>query len=872
MPVRRLPIWLVLALLPSACARPTDGPVDQPSDLAGPASSTAPAANGKAQPSKSGPQASRIAQTLKPADFGAEQILVVHYHRPTGDYAGWNLWAWHENADGMAVPFTGTTPFGRYAVVRADGAGRVGLLVRKNDWESKDIDHDRFAEVQQRDVSEIWLVSGDHAIYTDPATIDLRTRIVAAFLDTSKTVYISATGPLEPGDRSKAAVLLEGKPGPYKVRKFEPSSREAAGRAVYELELSSEVKDSDVGFLSLQVGNLPVVPVFARDVLTEARFTPLDAVLGNRWTKKATSFRVWSPVSRKVDLLLYGEADTGEPKRVVAMQRAAKGLWEAEVEGDLHGVRYAYRYSSYGQERIAPDIHTFAATADSSRSVVVDLARCTPDGWGTVDPPLLAQPTDEVIYEIHVRDFSVAAEGLEPVLRGTYRGLLHRGQIGDVPTGLGHLEELGVTAVHLLPIQDFTAAIGEYNWGYWTALFNVPEGNYSTNPHDPTQPIRELKTAIAGLHAAGLRVILDVVYNHTSSSGEYSPFDQSVPYYYFRTTVDGRLMNDAGVGNSMADERPMVRKYIVDSLAYWTKQYRIDGYRFDLIGTHRQETVAEICRVVTAIRPDITLYGEPWTGGGHTHFPKGAQRGMRMAVFNDHLRNAIRGDLDGTSTGLATGPGGDYEAVKRGVAGAIDDFTREPIETVNYVSAHDNLTFWDKLVKAQPSAGDAQRRAMAKLAHGIVLTSQGIAFIHGGCDFARTKQGNHNSYNAGDAINLFDWPRKVDYRDVNDYIAGLIRLRRSEPAFRLTRAAEIKRQLTWLPAEGLIAFTLDDPIRRRRLVVVYNGEPNIRSLKLPGGAWDLVVNETEAGVEPFDRIEGTYELPGYSMMVAWQDR
>ncbi|MEZ6319022.1 MAG: alpha-amylase family glycosyl hydrolase [Phycisphaerales bacterium] len=466
----------------------------------------------------------------------------------------------------------------------------------------------------------------------------------------------------------------------------------------------------------------------------------------------------------------------------------------------------------------------------------------------------------------------MADQSCPPELRGTYLGLVHD-HPGEVSSGLSHLTDLGVTAVHLLPIHDFPAKPGEYNWGYWTALFNVPESGYSTDPSDPTAPIRELKSAIQQLHAAGIRVILDVVYNHTSSSFADSAFDQAVPWYYFRSTPDGRLRNDAGVGNSIADERPMVRDYILDSLKFWLTEYQVDGFRFDLVGTHTPETVREVCDELTAIRPDITLYGEPWTGGGPLQFGKGAQRGLPFAVFNDHLRNAIRGDLDGTATGFATGPGGDTNAIRSGVAGAIDDFADEPTESINYVSAHDNRTLWDKLEYTHPNLDDATKRSMQKLSLGIVLTSQGVAFLHGGSDFCRTKGGNHNSYSAGDGVNKFDWWRKSQYLDVFHYVAALVQLRREHPAFRMPTAEGVRANLAFLPADDLVAFTLDGAAvgdEWSSILVAYNGDPGPRSLRLPEGSWTLVVDADHAGQDPLGQVRGRVDVPGYSMIVAYR--
>jgi len=476
----------------------------------------------------------------------AEGVLIVHYLRPDGEYGGWNLWTWAEGAEGQGVLFSGRTEAGRFAVVPVGDEDRRGVIVRRGDWQDRDVGHDRWINLEDDGVTEVWLVSGDERIYTDPAEVDLSVRIVGAFLDDSDTILLSATGRLDREQRAGAAVLVDGAEGAYAVESFLRSDAYAAGRMIYEVDLDRDVAFEDVASLSLAMPDAGTVTVYARNVLTEDRFTALDAELGSRWSPDETIFRIWSPVSDSVDLLLYASPDAPEPQRIVSMEHAGRGVWEATVEGDLHGTAYQYRYDSYGQQRIAPDIHCFAATMDSDRSIVVDLSRTNPEGWSADGGPRIEHQTDEIIYEIHVRDFSIADPSLERNLRGTYLGLIHEGEVLGVSTGLAHLKDLGVTAVHLLPVHDYPGSPDQYNWGYWTTLFNVPESNYSSDHDDPMQAIIDLKTAIAGLHDAGIRVILDVVYNHTSSSFEHSPFDQSVPWYYFRTTVDGRLTNDAG--------------------------------------------------------------------------------------------------------------------------------------------------------------------------------------------------------------------------------------------------------------------------------------------------------------------------------------
>jgi pullulanase len=812
-----------------------------------------------------------IEARVSPRDFGAEAVLIVHYHRHDARYGGWNLWTWADGAEGSAVGFDYATGFGAYAAIPVDpAAARQGLIVRLNEWESRDVGGDRFVTLDDDGVTEVWLVSGDDRVHTDPAAIDLTVRAVGAFLDGFGTIMLTTSGLLSEAQVRSLEVLRDGQPGAYRARDVRRSSLTATSGVVYEVGLGPEVNPADVALLSLRIPGVGDVTAYARDVLTDPRFTDLDAELGARFAPGATAFRVWSPVSSETDLLLYDPADAPEPTATVPMTRTARGVWEAEVPGDLHGVGYQYRYRSYGKIRVAPDIHCFAATSDHARSIVVDFDRLRPDDEAG-EPPILRRPTDEIIYEIHVRDFTIRDPSLAPERRGAYLGLIHQGARSD-GTGLAHLLRLGVTAVHLLPIHEFPGDPEEYNWGYWTSFFNAPESGYATVRGDPLLAIRELKTAIGVLHQHGIRVILDVVYNHTSSSGEWSPFHQAVPYYYFRTTVDGSWRNDAGVGNSIADERPMVREFIADSLEFWLAEYRVDGFRFDLVGTHTPESVREWTDRVRAIRPDATMYGEPWTGGGPVQFPKGAQRGMGFAVFNDHYRNAIRGDLDGTSTGFATGPGGDADAIRRGFMGAIDDFTDSPAEAVNYVSAHDNLTFYDKMVHADPAGREAVRRAQQKLALGMVLTSQGIAFLHGGSDFCRTKGGNHNSYNAGDEVNAFDWGRAAEYRSVVDYAAGLIALRRAHPAFRMDDAGLVRRAVTFpFETDGpLVAARIDGKAagdRWHTIVVAFNGAAGERAFRLPPGRWSVVVDHERAGVETLRHETGRVTLPPFSMMV-----
>jgi pullulanase len=425
--------------------------------------------------------------------------------------------------------------------------------------------------------------------------------------------------------------------------------------------------------------------------------------------------------------------------------------------------------------------------------------------------------------------------------------------------------------VHLLPIQDF-ASVDElspdgYNWGYDPFHFFVPEGSYSCDPESWATRITEVKQMIHALHRAGLRVVLDVVYNHTYSTEE-SPLQMIVPGYYHRTDPAGMFTNGSGCGNELATERPMVRKLIVDSLKYWVREYHVDGFRFDLMALIDCDTMREIACELRAIEPSLLLYGEPWAGGPsglcHTRmFTAGRQRSIGIGMFNDSFRNAIKGDNDGGRPGYATGAAGCEREIAKGVVASIrysdglSGFAQEPGECVNYVSCHDNLTLWDKIARSNAFDSKDDRISMDLLAQAIVLTSQGIPFLEGGAELLRTKRGNHNSYRAGDEINQFEWRRKHEFRQVFDYYRGLIALRRAHPAFRMITSAQVRSALKFIPGPpNTVLFELDGSAcgdEWGSIVVIYNANRHDVEIALPTqGEWSIVVAGRQAGTSPLD--------------------
>ncbi|MBT2288646.1 type I pullulanase [Paenibacillus albidus] len=663
--------------------------------------------------------------------------------------------------------------------------------------------------------------------------------------------------------------------------------------------------------------------------------------LGLTYSAEGSVFKVWTPAAFAVSLVLYETggndlhsgmmADTRDSGRIVHMQREESGVWQVRLPGDLKGKYYMYRaIFADGTIAEAADPYARAVSANGVRSAIVDLRDTDPEHWEKDQPPPLAHPADAVIYELHVRDFS-ADDSSGMIYKGKYKAFTETGLVDaqGQAVGLDHLVELGITHVHLLPVFDFQTVdemkaskdgaasapyFTDYNWGYDPQHYNVPEGSYSTNPAEPGVRIREFKEMVQALHSHGIAVIMDVVYNHTYSVDK-GPFEPLIPDYFYRRDYSGRLSNGSGVGNELATEQPMVRKYIKDSLLYWASEYHIDGFRFDLMGLMDSVTMREITEELRLnVNPNLLIYGEPWTGGESplaSQTLKGVQRGKGYAVFNDNFRSAIKGDSDGWGRGFATGEYGKECAVAAGIKGAIHDFTDSPVEAVNYVTAHDNLNLWDKVLTvlglrqeagfpelengrrkdggsvelavalSNPYVGvdpgnvlgnEAVRRSL--LANGIILTSQGIPFLHAGDELLRSKYGDHNSYRSSDAINAIRWNRKRVFRPVFEYYRGLIALRRSHPAFRLHGRQEIERSLEFLRCEeGIVSYLLKDNAGGDswdNILVIFNANPGPVTLPLPEreGGWQVVVDHNRAGTTPLRVIaDSEVMLEGLSMMV-----
>lgn len=599
--------------------------------------------------------------------------------------------------------------------------------------------------------------------------------------------------------------------------------------------------------------------------LTEMEYAPEE-----------TEFTLWSPTADEVRLMLYDAGDGGHAYETVKMKPGENGTWTASVKKDLLGKFYAFNVKINDKwQGDTPGINARAVGVNGKRAAIIDWQATNPDGWDNDRRPTLHSPADMIIYEMHHRDFSVdSTSGVKN--KGKYLALTEQGTTNSdkLPTGIDHLKELGITHVHLLPSYDY-ASIDEtklnennYNWGYDPLNYNVPDGSYSTDPYQPATRVKEFKQMVQSLHQAGIRVIMDVVYNHTYNTAE-SNFELTVPGYFYRQKEDGSLANGSGCGNETASERPMMRKFMIESVLYWMKEYHIDGFRFDLMGVHDIETMNEIRKAVSEVDPSVCIYGEGWAAEAPQYpadslaMKANIAQMPGVAVFSDELRDGLCGSVwEKKKGGFLAGVPGEEMSVKFGIVGAIDhpqvrydsvNYSKEawaaqPTQMISYVSSHDGLCLVDRLKASMPNITPEQLVRLDKLAQTVVFTSQGIPFIYAGEEVMRDKKGVDNSYKSSDAVNAIDWRRKTTHADVFTYYKRLIDLRKSHPAFRMGDAEMVRKHLEFLPVDGknLIAFRLKDHANGDRwgeIIVAYNSRNALARLEVPVGKYTVVCKD-----------------------------
>jgi type I pullulanase len=671
---------------------------------------------------------------------------------------------------------------------------------------------------------------------------------------------------------------------------------------VLTFSVFSATKDDDVMGAETKV---EVTSAYTNSSSSYKTYSGTD--LGANYTASATTFKVWAPSATKVQVKLYKtgsdeESGAGVIGTYDMTNDASTGVWSVVQSGDLNGVYYTYLVTVNGKTNETRDVYATAGGVNSKRSMVVDLDSTDPDGWSSDGHVLFDEQTDATVWEMSVRDFSLnSSSGVDSSIRGTYLGAAQRGTTlngeGTVKTGIDYLVENNINCVQIMPMFDFGSVDetkGGQNWGYDPMNYNVPEGSFSTNPYDGAVRIKELKTMIKALHDAGISVIMDVVYNHTYNTDD-SAFENTVPGYYYRMNGT-KFLDGSGCGNVTASDKTMFRKYMVDSLKYWANEYHIDGFRFDLMGCHDITTMNTIRSELDTIDKRIITYGEPWmadwSGGNGIANSSAAIKdnasslNARVGCFDDTSRSALKGDVNDSSKGFIQGSTSNDYGVKAGCMANIGTMWgntyKAPSQVVHYLSCHDNLTLWDKILKSNSSTDyngtNATYLAENKLAAAFTFTSQGIAFTQAGEEFARSKNGDHNSYNAGDETNKLDWNRVTKYSNLVSYYKGLRQIRQVYSPFSDGSTTSTAASYFVDTTAGVVAYTMQNKTANASkewgmTAVILNSTSSTQSVTLKASttlpsSWATIVNGTSAGLKNLGTVTGsTISVPARSAMV-----
>lgn len=627
--------------------------------------------------------------------------------------------------------------------------------------------------------------------------------------------------------------------------------------------------------------------------LVEMEYSPIE-----------TKFTLWAPTAEEVRVLLYDSGNEGSAYQTLSLEMGEDGIWNTSIKEDLKGKFYTFNVKVNGKWLgDTPGIMAKAVGVNGKRAAVIDLRSTDPEGWANDVRPLLKDYADIIVYEMHHRDFSLdSVSGIRN--KGKFLALTELGTTTSQgeKTGIDHLKELGVTHVHILPSYDYASVDeskpdkAQYNWGYDPQNYNVPDGSYSTDPYKPDVRIKEFKQMVQALHKAGIRVVLDVVYNHTFNTEE-SNFERTVPGYFYRQTKDGKPANGSGCGNETASDRAMMRKYMVESVLYWINEYHIDGFRFDLMGIHDIETMNEIRAAVDKIDPSIFIYGEGWAASApqldqeELAMKANIYKMPRIAAFSDEMRDGLCGGWDDDRKGaFLIGQPGHEMSIKFGLVGAVkhpqvindsvnyskEPWALQPTQMISYVSCHDDMCLADRLKATMPDATDEERASLHKLAETFVFTSQGVPFIFAGDEMMRDKKGIHNSYNSPDSINTIDWRNKTIHHDVFDYVRELITLRKNHPAFRMGDADKVRQYMEFLPVEGsnLVAFILKDNANGdswKNIIVAFNSRKEPVKLSIPAGRYTIVCKDGKIKQSGMGQVSGNEIIvPARSAMIIHQ--
>lgn len=834
--------------------------------------------------------------------FGQEQSLTVevHYTRYNEDYEGWNLWLWVDENEGRSFEFEtdGSEVKTEVELSQVSGDSRIGILLRKGDWEEKDVDGDRYLDLTKAKEGRltIWLMQGEETVYYSQEKTGVR--ILDACLDSETEITFRAYCA---GTESLSVVDQQGKEYALAHQELSKDGNIVSGK------LTLKEAAALPGTFYLVIGDVKESIRFGGIYDTDAfkdNFVYEGEDLGVICQKERSSFCLWSPMAEEVTLKLYEEGTGGSPVKSIPLARGEKGVWRLTLEGDYRNQYYTYVVNVQGEEWEVSDPYARSTGLNGERGMLLAHDEGVPEGF--LEDTFLTNTAreDVILYEMSVRDFTFdEVSGVQE--KGKFLGLTEKGTVnpsGD-STGLSYLAELGITHVHLLPVQDFGGVDEEnpeeaYNWGYGPVSFFVPEGSYSTDPYHGEVRVEECKRMVQSLHSKQIGVVMDVVYNHTYQNTD-SNLNRIVPGYYYRMKEDGSFSDGSRCGNELATEREMVRKLIMDSLKYWMEEYHIDGFRFDLMGLIDVETMKEIEEMVYSINPHAVLYGEGWDAGetvyeGVRMESANAWMTPQIGTFNNVFRRAVQKYICGMTEEESTVLG-----MRFGFAGAVSypdiydrmgSWTDNPLQCINYASCHDGYTLWDLITLSCPDEGEEMWKQRDRFGAACVLLCQGTPFLHSGEEILRTKTSETNpdvkygnSYNAGDYVNKISWESRTENKDVLEYYKGLIAFRKAHEGLRYQTEKELNRKLMSIEElpENVIGYYMSEPVNffvENQICILLNPTSETVEYVPKSGTWKIYVDGERAGTECLKEIsrgssldvEGVSALAAVRTKVRWE--
>lgn len=809
--------------------------------------------------------------------------VIVHFDNPNNE--AWSLWIWPDGGNGAQYEFTSKDDFGQVAEIVFDGKyDKIGLIIKgTSDW-SKNVNGDRFVNLTD-EVTHVWLRDKDEKVYLEkPLRLDQEPLTITDFLIDSFTelnVKVNKNISLEDfkedydltvngesiKDKVQSITVVDGTDEQTKQIKF-----------IFKEDINLEETIHLTANLFDGKGNVDLeADSKIGKVITDPKFDELfyyDGTLGAIYSEDETEFKLWAPTSKEVNLLIYKNGTF----EAIPMTKGDKGVYSYKLSGNQLGTEYMYEVHVGDKVNKAVDPYAKAVTVNGQRGVVTNPKPTE------VERPTGVDMQNPIIYELHIRDYSIAENsGMEN--KGKFLALTEektKADNGQI-TGIDYLDSLGVTHIQILPMYDY-ASVNEksdkpqFNWGYDPQNYNAVEGSYSTDATQPFLRIKELQQTIDKIHNKNMGVIMDVVYNHVFDPARHS-FEYIVPGYYFRQDDKGGFLGGTGVGNETASERKMMRKFIIDSTKYWVETFKLDGLRFDLMGTHDYETMNMVYQELFKINPNIFILGEGWNMDmgipeDLRATQKNAAKMPDLAFFSDDIRDGIKGSVfTGTDPGFVNGKKDQESYIMQNIKGGqgLQGYVSAS-QVVQYVEAHDNLTLWDKLEITNPNDGEETRLKMHKLATSIVMLAHGTPFIHAGQEWARTKGGDHNSYMSPDSVNQFDWDRVLKYKDNVDYFRQLIKIRKGYDVFNLKEYSQINEVFEEIAkSNDLVAYKLENG--DKDLYIAHNANRQSTKVEVENGIYKVLVRDQKANSEGLDELEvkdGIVEVAPLSTLVLVQ--